>query len=197
MGQHSAGPRYRFDRRRRLIAAYASALRGSVSDRIFRSGFHRPPTREAAAQRPRRLAKRLAPPRTCGARMQSCRRLRPRDPDRGIAAAPSRDAARSHSRSGSRGDVGAGPVRLLATRKHRVVARLRLVAEAVTGRPTDRTKAITFGSPQRAGFGRTESHARPARWLGKGFANWRHRPGLGRSRTGPARPGHHRELITV
>lgn len=67
---------------------------------------------------------------------------------------PSREAARSHSRGRRQSDAGCGPVRLLATGYHRLVARLRLVAEAQAG-STDAqdAKAVVSELPDfRAGW---------------------------------------------
>jgi hypothetical protein len=95
---------------------------------------------------------RHATPAGAGARhwrMQSSPRASPRDWICGIAVTPSREAARSHSCGRRRGDggCGTGP---LARYRQRVVARLRLVAEAIAGEtprnPWKRSSARTTAS---------------------------------------------------
>ena len=62
-----------------------------------------PPTRDAAAQQPWRLAKRQPPPRTCGTRIRSCHRLRSRHRKRGNPLVPCRAGGRLLSRLHRRG----------------------------------------------------------------------------------------------
>jgi hypothetical protein len=90
----------------------------------------------------RSVAEAMAGRRRSETRMRSCGRLCRRDWNRGdIAVTPSREAARLHSRSRTRGDDGRGPVRLLATSSDRVIARLRLVAKGMARAAADSASA--------------------------------------------------------